>query len=52
MNENNEKPKVFTREYFVEQGRRGGQKVKELYGITHFEKMSRKGVKKRLEKNT
>ena len=47
-----EKPKEFTREYFVEQGRKGGEKVKELYGLTHFQKIRKKGIRKKVDKST
>ena len=30
----------YTREWFVEQGRSGGTKTKELYGVKHFKKLN------------
>lgn len=52
MKENTEEQKEFTREYFVEQGRKGGQKVKELYGLTHFKKIRKKVGKKKSDLST
>lgn len=34
----------FTREWFVEQGRIGGKKTKELYGTSHYAKIRKKDV--------
>ena len=38
-------PEKYTREWFIEQGRIGGNKTKELYGLKHFEKIRKKGEK-------
>lgn len=40
--------KIYTREYFVKQGRKGGQKTKKLYGIKHYMRISPR--KKKIEK--
>ena len=34
------KPEKFTREWFVEQGRLGGLKTKEIHGLKHFRKLN------------
>lgn len=48
-----EKPKKYTREWFVEQGRKGGQKTKDLYGRKHFKEIPSLKVdkSKKLEKS-
>ena len=40
----NKEPKKYTREWFVEQGRKGGFIIKEKYGLNHFSKMGKKRV--------
>lgn len=35
----------FTREWFVEQGRLGGLRTKELHGLKHFRKLNEKRKK-------
>lgn len=39
-------PVKFTREWFVEQGRLGGLKTKEIHGLKHFRKLNEKRKKK------
>ncbi len=34
------KPEKYTREWFVEKGRKGGTRTKKLHGIKHFQQMS------------
>ena len=43
----------FTKEWFAEQGRIGGEKTKSLYGLKHYSKMSQAKVdkSKKLEKS-
>lgn len=36
------KPEKFTREWFVEEGKKGGYKTKELYGLKHYSKIRKK----------
>lgn len=48
------KQKVFNREFFVEEGRKGGniggKKLKEKYGEEYFHKISKMGVNARKKK--
>lgn len=43
--------KKFTREWFVEQGRIGGQKTKEIHGLKHFRKLNEDKVDKSKKRN-
>jgi hypothetical protein len=38
--------KVYTREWFVQQGKKGGLKTKKLYGLNHYSKINPKRKKK------
>lgn len=40
--------KEFTKEWFAEQGRLGGEKTKKLYGTTHYSSINPKKKKKDL----
>lgn len=44
MNKRKKAPAKYTKEWFAEQGRKGGYIVKAKYGLNHFSKMGKKKV--------
>ena len=34
----------YSKEYFQKKGRKGGNKTKKLYGLSHYHKLSKKGL--------
>lgn len=42
----NKQPEKYTREWFIEQGRLGGLRTKELHGLKHYSRMGKKKVDK------